>query len=66
MDGKIHVILLAAGNSTRFGGNKLLYLLGDKPVYRYLPETLEQVKGVDGVRCIVSQYEEILLSLIHI
>lgn len=63
MDGKIHVILLAAGNSTRFGGNKLLYLLGDKPVYRYLPETLEQVKGVDGVRCIVSQYEEILRDM---
>ena len=60
MNGKIHVILLAAGNSIRFGSNKLLHKIDGKPLYQFLPDTLKKVKSCDGVHCIVSQYKEIL------
>lgn len=32
---KLEIILLAAGNSRRFGGNKLLHILNGQPMYRY-------------------------------
>lgn len=60
MNGKIHVILLAAGNSIRFGNNKLLHKIDGKPLYQFLPDTLKEVQSCDGVHCIVSQYKEIL------
>ncbi len=55
-------IMLAAGNSTRFGENKLLYLLDGKPVYRYMLELLYQKQKEHRLRyvVVVSQYEEIL------
>ena len=32
----IHIIYMAAGNSRRFGSNKLFYELDRKPMYRHL------------------------------
>ena len=40
---RIHFILLAAGNSRRFGSNKLLSVLNGKPMYRYLTDRLDQM-----------------------
>lgn len=54
-------ILLAAGNSVRFGGNKLLYPLGGKKMYRYVLEllyTMMQEGQIENM-VVVSQYEEI-------
>lgn len=40
----IHIIYMAAGNSRRFGSNKLLYELDGKPMYRHLLECLIEIK----------------------
>lgn len=40
----IHIIYMAAGNSRRFGSNKLLYELDGKPMYRHLLERLIEIK----------------------
>lgn len=58
-------ILLAAGNSMRFGKNKLLYLLDGKPMYRYILELLykqKQDKVLEHV-IVVSQYDEIFADI---
>lgn len=38
----IHAILLAAGNSRRFDGNKLLYPYRGKPMYRHILEQISE------------------------
>ena len=40
----IHVILLAAGYSSRFGSNKLLHIVDGTPMYRHALETAEQFR----------------------
>ena len=40
----IHIIYMAAGNSRRFGSNKLFYELDGKPMYRHLLESLIEIK----------------------
>lgn len=40
----IHIIYMAAGNSRRFGSNKLFYELDGKPMYRHLFERLVEIK----------------------
>ena len=40
---KIALIMLAAGNSRRFGSNKLLYEIEGKPMYRHILEKLLEV-----------------------
>lgn len=40
----IHIIYMAAGNSRRFGSNKLFYKLDRKPMYRHLLERLIEIK----------------------
>lgn len=40
----IHIIYMAAGNSRRFGSNKLFYELDGKPIYRHLLERLIEIK----------------------
>ena len=40
----IHIIYMAAGNSRRFGSNKLFYELEGKPMYRHLLECLMEIK----------------------
>ena len=63
---KIHAILLAAGNSRRFDGNKLLYPYRGKPMYRHILERISEAAVSEsegckmGIRVLVSQYEEIL------
>ena len=59
---KINLILLAAGNSRRFNGNKLLATYKDKPIYMHI---VEKVIGLDFNKIIcVTQYEEIKEALI--
>ena len=40
----IHIIYMAAGNSRRFGSNKLFYELDGKTMYRHLLERLVEIK----------------------
>lgn len=40
----IHIIYMAAGNSRRFGSNKLFYELYGKPMYRHLLDHLIEIK----------------------
>ena len=40
----IHIIYMAAGNSRRFGSNKLFYELDGKPMYRHLLDHLTEIK----------------------
>lgn len=40
----IHIIYMAAGNSLRFGSNKLFYELDGKPMYRHLLDHLIEIK----------------------
>ena len=41
----IHIIYMAAGNSRRFGSNKLFYELDGKPMYRHLLDCLVEIKN---------------------
>ena len=41
---KIDLILMAAGNSRRFGSNKLLYEWRGKKLYRYMYDSLVEVQ----------------------
>ena len=64
----IALILLAAGDGRRFGGNKLLYALNGKPMYRYLPDELEaweidHGKPLFAKKIVVTQYEVIEADL---
>ncbi|WP_297712488.1 nucleotidyltransferase family protein [Clostridium sp.] len=60
---RINLILLAAGNSKRFNGNKLLAIYKDKPIYMYIVEKVLDLK-VDKIIC-VTQYEEIKEALLN-
>lgn len=42
----IHIIYMAAGNSRRFGSNKLFYELDGKPMYRHLLDRLVEIKDI--------------------
>ena len=60
---KLGLIMLAAGNSRRFGSNKLLYGIDGMPMYRHILLELKKVKAAleeQGHRCVikfVTQYE---------
>lgn len=58
-------ILLAAGNSVRFGKNKLLHCVNGKPMYRHILEILYQQKKEHLLEhlIVVSQYEEIFSDI---
>ena len=62
---KLGLIMLAAGNSRRFGSNKLLYTVDGMPMYRHILLELEKVKDAlrfQGIPCditVVTQYDEI-------
>lgn len=55
------LILLAAGDSVRFNGNKLLYEINGKPMYRYIIEEIDKLpKDLFFRKLIVTQYDEIM------
>lgn len=61
----IHLILLAAGCSRRFGSNKLLFLLEEKPLWRHMLDKLLGAARASGMReaihiYVVTRYREIL------
>lgn len=62
---KIAFVMLAAGNSRRFGGNKLLYSVDQLPMYQQILEKLMKTReklygeGILGELTVVTQYEEI-------
>ena len=58
---KTVLIMLAAGNSRRFGSNKLLYEIEGKPMYLHVLEQLKQVqkKIPDSGIIVLTQYQEI-------
>ena len=65
MGKRIHGILLAAGFSHRFRGNKLLYPLKGKALYLHLTERLEKLlkkRTLDSL-VMVTQYDEILQEM---
>lgn len=57
---KLALILLAAGDSRRFKGNKLLHKWNGKPMYRYIIEEVESLpEHLFDRKLIVTQYQEI-------
>ena len=57
---------MAAGNSRRFGSNKLIYTYEGKPLYRHGLELLLKLKQEMGVELsvtVVTQYSEILTEV---
>lgn len=58
----IHIIYLAAGQSRRYGANKLLTLRNDKPLFRHGLDTLRHAIAhrEDCTLTVVSCWEEIL------
>lgn len=54
----ICAVVLAGGNSTRFGSNKLLSLVNGRPMFTYILRSLESA-GVSNI-LVVTQYAEIL------
>ena len=62
---KLGLIMLAAGNSRRFGSNKLLYTIEGEPMYRHILSELMRVRKAlkeQKHTCeitVVTQYEEI-------
>ena len=56
------MIYMAAGNSRRFGSNKLFYPIDGKPMYRHALERLAAIceRHSDWEIVLVSQYEELL------
>jgi molybdenum cofactor cytidylyltransferase len=61
---KIALILLAAGNSIRFGGNKLLSAYHNKRMYRHIVDQVEKLEPETfAEKIVVSQYREILEDL---
>ena len=45
---KLGLIMLAAGNSRRFGSNKLLYSVDGMPMYRHILLELKKSEGGTG------------------
>ena len=62
---KVAFVLLAAGNSRRFGENKLLYKLNEKPMYRHVVEEVDKIENQSLFykKVVVSQYPQILENL---
>ena len=61
---KTYIIYLAAGNSIRFGSNKLLYKVRGKELYRYGLDNLIKLSSIrnDCRLIVVTQYFEIITS----
>lgn len=63
---KVALVLLAAGDSRRFGDNKLLADVEGKPMYRHIVDAVAALPaGVFDKKVVVSQYPEILEDMRH-
>lgn len=61
---RLVLVLLAAGDSRRFEGNKLLHLFQGKPMYQHVAEEIEALPGeLFSKRIVVTQYKEIMECL---
>lgn len=58
---KLSIIMLAAGDSKRFHGNKMLIKIKDRPMYLYMIDKMQKVPATQKI--IVTQYEEIIQYL---
>lgn len=61
---KTYIIYLAAGNSQRFGSNKLFYKINNKELYRYGLDNLIKLTALrnDCKLIVVTQYFEIITA----
>lgn len=59
MNHPISVILLAAGDSKRFQGNKLLHLVKGRPLFTYAMDLIEALEVDEKI--VVTQYEPIAI-----
>jgi molybdenum cofactor cytidylyltransferase len=59
---KTRLILLAAGNSRRFGSNKLLYAIDEKPMFMYGLEVMKELllKDFDRELYVVTRFEPVM------
>lgn len=59
---KTRLILLAAGNSRRFGSNKLLYVINDKPMFMYGLEVMKELllEDFDRELYVVTRFESVM------
>lgn len=64
---KLQIIYLAAGNSRRFGKNKLMHVLDGKPMYLHLLERLVQIcqKHPSWQITVVTQYHTIYNTVLE-
>lgn len=63
---KLALILLAAGDSKRFHGNKLLYEFHGKPMYRHIADEIEKLpENFFYRKVVVTQYHEIMDNLMR-
>lgn len=67
---RLYIIYMAAGNSRRFGSNKLLYEIDGKPIYMYGLELIDKVihhystrEDVGIFVTVVTRYDEIIESV---
>lgn len=60
----IILVLLAAGDSRRFGENKLLYMLEGKPMYEHIADTIGKLPDKQWKeKIIVTQYKKIMENM---
>lgn len=59
---KTRLILLAAGNSRRFGSNKLLYFIDGKPMFMYGLEVMKELlrEDLDRELYVITRFEPII------
>lgn len=60
---EIVLILLAAGDSKRFHGNKLLHFIDGKRMYEYVADEVEGIKELFCHRIVVTKYPAIIQDL---
>ncbi len=68
MNRYLNLILMAAGNSERYGANKLLAFIQGKPMYRHIFDHLVRYQDEHAENCrvtVVSQYDEILEAAVE-
>lgn len=61
MNKKLCAILLAAGNSSRFGSNKLLYPINNQPMYQHTVNLIKKLQPEQII--IVTKYPEIIQKI---